>query len=122
MPPDALPHLSEEGRKMYERVWDESDYVIPPAENSAFFVMTNLVITPNQTLGTCPEDHTEMRGVVCGTAEDSFVNITEDICVETHVKKLHKGHGEETGKCILSDRDKSAYVCEISSWCPGIIL
>ena len=40
---------------MYERVWDEADYVVPPAENGAFFVTTNVVITPNQTLGYCPE-------------------------------------------------------------------
>ena len=40
---------------MYERVWDEADYVVPPAENGAFFVTTNVVITPNQTWGHCPE-------------------------------------------------------------------
>ena len=40
---------------MYERVWDEADYVVPPAENGAFFVTTNVVITPNQTRGICPE-------------------------------------------------------------------
>ena len=121
LPPDALPHLTNAERKMYERVWDESDYVIPPAENSAFFVMTNVVITPNQTIGTCPEDHTEIKGVVCGSSEGDHVNITEGVCVESDVKILHKGHGEETGNCILSDRDESAYVCEISSWCPGMI-
>ena len=42
-------------RLMYERVWDEADYVVPPAENGAFFVTTNVVITPNQTWGECPE-------------------------------------------------------------------
>ena len=42
-------------RSMYERVWDEADYVVPPAENGAFFVTTNVVITPNQTWGSCPE-------------------------------------------------------------------
>ena len=36
-------------------MWDEADYVVPPAENGAFFVTTNVVITPNQTWGTCPE-------------------------------------------------------------------
>ena len=41
--------------RLYERVWDEADYVVPPAENGAFFVTTNVVITPNQTLGACPE-------------------------------------------------------------------
>ena len=51
--PPVPPNL----RQMYERVWDEADYVVPPAENGAFFVTTNVVITPNQTLGHCPEVH-----------------------------------------------------------------
>ena len=51
----ALPSLPPHQRQMYERVWDEADYVVPPAENGAFFVTTNVVITPNQTLGHCPE-------------------------------------------------------------------
>ena len=29
--------------------------MVPPAENGAFFVTTNVVITPNQTWGECPE-------------------------------------------------------------------
>ena len=33
----------------YFRVWDEADYVVPPAENGAFFITTNVLITPNQT-------------------------------------------------------------------------
>ena len=37
------------------QVWDEADYVVPPAENGAFFVTTNVLITPNQTWRTCPE-------------------------------------------------------------------
>ena len=49
------PPLPSNLRKMYERVWDEADYVVPSAENGAFFVTTNVVITPNQTLGQCPE-------------------------------------------------------------------
>ena len=36
---------------LYSRIWDEADYVIPPAENGALFVTTNVVITPNQTRG-----------------------------------------------------------------------
>jgi len=92
---------------MYERIWyvkrlsnsynfvfkqsafkkrDESDYVVPPAENSAFFVMTNVVVTPNQTRflkrirvnyrlcnvksqlqtrGFCPEDPKEVPESIC---------------------------------------------------------
>ena len=36
---------------LYTRVWDVADYVIPPAENGAFFVATNVIITANQTRG-----------------------------------------------------------------------
>ena len=48
--------LSPAMLELYHRVWDEADYVVPPAENGAFFVTTNVVITPNQTWGHCPED------------------------------------------------------------------
>ncbi|KAG9487733.1 hypothetical protein GDO78_007497 [Eleutherodactylus coqui] len=37
------------------RVWDVADYIIPPQEENAFFVMTNLILTPNQTQRQCPE-------------------------------------------------------------------
>ena len=53
--PDVAESMRPELRVLYERVWDEADYVVPPAENGAFFVTTNVVITPNQTLGHCPE-------------------------------------------------------------------
>ena len=56
MTEDAKLRVPEVRQAMYERVWDESDYVIPPSENNAFFVMTNVVLTPNQTRTTCPED------------------------------------------------------------------
>ncbi|OQV17891.1 P2X purinoceptor 4 [Hypsibius exemplaris] len=38
-----------------ERVWDTADYVVPPQENGAFFVTTNVIVTPNQQQGICPE-------------------------------------------------------------------
>ena len=34
---------------LYARVWDEADYVVPPAENGAFFITTKVLITANQT-------------------------------------------------------------------------
>ena len=42
-----------------------ADYVVPPAENGAFFVATNVIITPNQTRGFCPEDNFDVKGVDC---------------------------------------------------------
>ena len=48
--------LPPEWLALYNRVWDVADYVVPPAENGAFFITTNMVLTPNQTQDKCPED------------------------------------------------------------------
>ena len=48
------------------RVWDEADYVVPPAENGAFFITTNVLITPNQTQGRCVENYL-VKGASCKT-------------------------------------------------------
>jgi P2X purinoceptor 4 len=86
---------------MYERVWDEADYVVPPAENGAFFVMTNVVLTPNQTRSVCPEDPAEVKKSVCNTSDD---------CEPEKVISLVKGHGTQTGVCVPSDRKKGIRV------------
>ena len=108
---------------MYERIWDEADYVIPPSENNAFFVMTNVVITPNQTRSKCPEDHFEIPEIVCDQ-QQQIVKIPYNKLELNECKKdrifNYKSHGRETGNCVKSDRDKkgSVYTCEISGWCP----
>ena len=68
------------------RVWDEADYVVPPAENGAFFITTNVLITPNQTQGRCVENYL-VKGASC--------NVTTNQCVKG--KYLKKGHGIMTG-------------------------
>ena len=60
---------------MFYRVWDEADYVVPPAENGAFFVTTNVVITPNQTWGHCPEVLTDLHFL-------KYLNIR---CISNHL-------------------------------------
>lgn len=40
---------------IYKRIWDTSDLIVPPSENDAFFITTNIIITPNQTRGACSE-------------------------------------------------------------------
>lgn len=37
------------------RIWDVADYVIPAQEENSLFIMTNMIITVNQTQSTCPE-------------------------------------------------------------------
>ena len=122
-------NLSQSHIQMYERIWDEADYVIPPSESNAFFIMTNAVITPNQTRGTCPEDHFELSNITCNSK--SLQNSLPDIdkkdintannhnkCVKKRIFN-YKSHGPETGNCIKADRGhKDVYVCEIRAWCP----
>ena len=113
MPPkNLLQHVSETRRSMYERIWDEADYVIPPSEGNAFFVLTNAVITPNQTRGTCPEDHLEIKNITCKFHEQRE-------CIEKRIFN-YKSHGPETGNCVESDRveNDTVYACEIHAWCP----
>ena len=45
-------------------------------ENGAFFVMTNMIITPDQTQGTCPEDPA-LSGVKC--TKDSDCSAMEQV-------------------------------------------
>ncbi len=97
---------------MYERVWDEADYVVPPAENGAFFVTTNVVITPNQTRTACPEEN--RKEFLC----DRLLPTEQNPCKPGLVANMVKGHGTQTGRCVASDRQDGADVCEIHSWCP----
>merc|ERR1711862_440009 len=62
--------------------------------------MTNVIITPNQTRGTCPE----FGGTWAWCHQDSQC---------PRGKTNVEGHGVLTGKC-----DTLAGVCEVSAWCP----
>ncbi|VDP99268.1 unnamed protein product [Trichobilharzia regenti] len=88
------------------RVWDAGDYVIPPQQNSAFFVMTNVVYTTGQTLGICEESH-DVLGNSCQN--------------DTHChagQLVLRGSGIQTGRCVNSTRQANLSVCEIYGWCP----
>ncbi|KAF8570437.1 hypothetical protein P879_05152 [Paragonimus westermani] len=87
-------------------VWDAADYVIPPQQNSAFFVMTNLVSTPGQSLGRCEESH-DVYGNNC-------INDTQ--CQAGRLVMV--GSGVQTGRCVPSTRQTGLKVCEIYGWCP----
>lgn len=95
-----------EWRHLYSRIWDVADYVVPPAENGAFFITTNVVITPNQTQGSCAEDPAIKRAKC----------VTDEQCIKD--KYLVFGHGPMTGRCVPSDRSLGIKVCEVEAWCP----
>lgn len=51
--------LSVEDPQLYRRIWDPADIVYPAqggeGETGSFTVVTNLIISPNQTLSICAE-------------------------------------------------------------------
>jgi P2X purinoceptor 4 len=81
------------------RIWDVADYVVPPQENDAFFVMTNVIITPQQTQGICPED---VQLSKCSSDDDCMANYP-----------VAGGNGVMTGRCVHKTSS-----CEIYAWCP----
>ena len=58
-------------------------------ENGAFFVTTNVVITPNQTWGRCPEDPESVPESVC-LVTDRKTNKSQD-CSHNYDSNLSKG-------------------------------
>ncbi|CAF0726137.1 unnamed protein product [Adineta steineri] len=80
---------------------DNADYVIPPQENNAIFIMTNFIQTDQQ-----PKR--------CGEG----VDITASVCTnDTQCKKFgpypSKSNGRWTGKCRIPEGR-----CEMEGWCP----
>ncbi|XP_061459031.1 P2X purinoceptor 4 isoform X2 [Rhineura floridana] len=91
--------------KLGLRIWDTADYVIPPQGENSVFIMTNMIITLNQTQGLCPElpDNSTM----CHSDED---------CKEGYVGT--HSNGVQTGKCIHYTSAKSTIkTCEVFAWC-----
>ncbi|KAK0136228.1 P2X purinoceptor 1 [Merluccius polli] len=100
-----------------EEIWDVADYVFPsqvrtqcvrsacrsstPSSkgDASFVVMTNYIITQNQTRGKCPE----LPGKH---------NCTKDSeCEEGRYKRT--GNGHMTGVCVPETK-----TCEVIAWCP----
>ena len=83
-----------------EQLWDAADLIVPPEENGAFFITTNIITTHNQTQGECTEN-------AWGT------NCTVDSDCEPKGTLLHLAHGSSTGRC-----DILAGHCIVKAWCP----
>ncbi|XP_039504922.1 P2X purinoceptor 3a isoform X2 [Pimephales promelas] len=87
------------------RVMDVADYVAPSQGASSFSVITNMVITANQTQGLCPETDEKFN---CTTDHDCNKNNSSNI-----------GNGILTGKCLNNTGTNSTGMCEIEGWCPA---
>ncbi|XP_032353882.1 P2X purinoceptor 5 isoform X1 [Camelus ferus] len=88
-----------------ERLWDVADYVIPPQGENVFFVVTNLIVTPNQRQETCAESES-IPDASC--KEDSDCPPGEPVVA---------GNGVRTGRCLRAESAPKG-TCEIFAWCP----
>ncbi|XP_075847838.1 P2X purinoceptor 5 isoform X2 [Microtus pennsylvanicus] len=88
-----------------ERLWDVADFVIPSQGENVFFVVTNLIVTPNQRQGICAE----REGIPDGEcSEDTDCHAGEPVVA---------GHGLKTGRCLRVGNSTQG-TCEIFAWCP----
>ncbi|XP_037056762.1 P2X purinoceptor 5 isoform X3 [Peromyscus leucopus] len=88
-----------------ERLWDVADFVIPSQGENVFFVVTNLIVTPNQRQGICAE----REGIPDGECfKDSDCHAGESVVA---------GHGLKTGRCLRVGNSTQG-TCEIFAWCP----
>ncbi|XP_075835876.1 P2X purinoceptor 4 isoform X1 [Microtus pennsylvanicus] len=85
------------------RIWDVADYVIPAQEENSLFIMTNMIITVNQTQSTCPE--VPDRTTICSSDSNCTLGSTG-----TH------SNGVGTGRCVPFN--ESVKTCEVAAWCP----
>ncbi|XP_059751651.1 P2X purinoceptor 4 isoform X1 [Balaenoptera ricei] len=89
--------------KLGFRIWDVADYVIPAQEENSLFIMTNMIVTMNQTQGLCPE--IPDKTTVC----ESDATCTAG-SAGTH------SNGVATGRCVPFNETMNT--CEVAAWCP----
>ncbi|KAJ7309780.1 hypothetical protein JRQ81_007847 [Phrynocephalus forsythii] len=90
------------------RIWDVADYVIPPQGENSVFIMTNVIITLNQTQGRCPE------------LPDKTTRCQSDADCEEGYSGIHS-NGVQTGRCVVYNPAEPANktkTCEVFAWCP----
>ncbi|KAJ7309779.1 hypothetical protein JRQ81_007846 [Phrynocephalus forsythii] len=85
------------------RIWDTAEYTIPMKGINSFFVITNIIMTENQSQGVCPEF--PLAKAVCSTDRS---------CMKGRVDP--QGNGIQTGKCVTYNR--TLKTCEVTAWCP----
>ncbi|XP_029467911.1 P2X purinoceptor 1-like [Rhinatrema bivittatum] len=88
---------------MDPEIWDASDYVYPQQGDGSLVVITNYIMTPNQTLRNCAE-LPDAAGPCSSDSECS------------KGKYMKRGQGIMTGKCI--NFNSTFKTCEIFAWCP----
>jgi len=80
---------------------DNADYIVPPQENDALFIMTNLIST-------------DQKRTFCGESPDvKDAHCTSDQQCQVNRKYPARSNGRWTGRCSPTEK-----LCEIEGWCP----
>ncbi|CAG5126492.1 unnamed protein product, partial [Candidula unifasciata] len=104
-----LKGILYESNSSFGRItWDVADYVVPPLESNAFFVITSVVLTRMQVQKNCSENP-NIKAAWCENDQDCQSKI--GVITPT-------GNGPFTGKCVQSATLPTRKVCEIYGWCP----
>lgn len=85
----------------YSMILDNADFIIPPQENNAIFIMTNFIRT----------DQEQTRCVEGIDVKDAYCSIDSD-CQQKR-KFPYKTNGRWTGRCRQNEGR-----CEMEGWCP----
>ncbi|CAF3952114.1 unnamed protein product [Rotaria sp. Silwood2] len=92
-------------------VVDGADYIVPPQENNALFLMTNFIRT-DQEHKRCAE-----------SPDEKFSRcVSDDYC--TANRNFQKGNGKWTGRCLKKNASltnnfqSTTGLCELEGWCP----
>ena len=130
-----LNRVPEDHLHLYNRVWDTADDLNSYGPTS-FFVATNLIITPNQTRGTCPDYPSTSTS--CDPADKTSCSLADYVPL---VPPAPPVSGVWTGNCVhynhsdhrdnpdhwdhdnksdhRSNYDHSKnFTCEYLGWCP----
>ncbi|CAF1190261.1 unnamed protein product [Rotaria sordida] len=92
-------------------VIDGADYIVPPQENNALFLMTNFIRT-DQEHKRCSESPDESKS---SCTDDAY-------CIAN--RNFQKANGKWTGRCLIkNDSLITSYElitgrCELEGWCP----
>ncbi|CAF0800314.1 unnamed protein product [Rotaria sp. Silwood1] len=92
-------------------VIDGADYIVPPQENNALFLMTNFIRT----------DQEHKR---CAESPDEKLSSCRDDAHCVTNKNFQKANGKWTGRCLkknnssINSSQSITGLCELEGWCP----
>jgi hypothetical protein len=108
------PHVTEEEINFYNRYWYPSEFA-PHVGLNDVFIITNVIISPNQYLSKCPQDPKDIFAI-CNPSSNNCNHSPYEDKLKIFSKPI------KTGKCVptLTIEGNQTYACEMKGWCPAM--